>query len=304
MKKVISVLLSLIMMICILSGCIGTKAQLDIYFKDAQSNTIKAEKRKINLKENASLEDKAKIAVAELIKGPVNDTNIAVIDKDAKLLSLKVNDGVATVNMSSHYLRRKGVEELVLRFSLVNTLCSIEGIDGIVIQVEGSPIVSEKTGKEIGVISVNDIVLDTQEETQKEKRAITLYFPETDGSALKEEKRIVEIQNALSLEKTVVAELIKGPSTKETAASIPVGTKLLGIETKGSVCFVNFSEEFVSKANTGSMATTMTLYSVVNSLCALEAVSSVQILINGETGVEYGNFVLDIPYEANDDLIK
>ena len=304
MKKVISVLILLMMASAVLSACTSTKLELNVYFKDAQSNSIKAENRKTNLKENASLEEKAKTAVAELIKGPVSDTNVAVIEKDAKLLGTKINGGVATVNMSSHYSNKKGVVELVLRFALVNTLCSIDGIDGIVINVEGVPIVSEKTGKEIGVISVNDIVLDTQDKQQEEKREITLYFPSADGNSLAEEKRTVEVQNALSLEKTVIAELIKGPGEKTMSPSIPIGTKLLGIETKDGVCFVNFSTEFVSKANSGSLATTMTLYSVVNSLCALDSVTSVQILVNGETGVEYGNFVLDIPYESNDSLIK
>ena len=52
---------------------------------------------------------------------------------------------------------------------------------------------------------------------------------------------------------------------------------------------------------------------VLSSIVALLAVPTLkvqekrdiyQILINGETGVEFGNFVLDIPYEANNDYIK
>ena len=48
----------------------------------------------------------------------------------------------------------------------------------------------------------------------------------------------------------------------------------------------------------------MTLYAIVNSLCELENVKSVQILVNGENGVEFGNYVLDIPYEKNESVIK
>ena len=224
--------------------------------------------------------------------------------KDTKLLKLSINDGVATVNMSSHFAQKDGTQALLLRLSLVNTLCEIKGIDGIVIQVDGKPIVSETTGKEIGVLSLGDIALNTVDANVMEKKTLTLYFPDKNGTGLKVEKRSVEIQNALSLEKTVVSELIKGPSRDNLAASIPAGTKLLGIETKDNVCFVNFSSEFVSKTNPGSLATTMTLYSIVNSLCALDNVSSVQILVNGENGVELGNFVLDIPYEENKAIVE
>ena len=67
---------------------------------------------------------------------------------------------------------------------------------------------------------------------------------------------------------------------------------------------MNFSSEFKTKSSSGSTTTMLSLYAVVNSLCELKNVESVQILVNGETGVEFGNFVLDIPYEANPELVK
>lgn len=294
MKKAISLLLAIVMLAAIFCGCSEKKTQLSIYFKDSQSNELSEEKRNVNAAEAAGEVELAKLAVAQLIEGPQNEKNSAVIDSGAKLLSLVVNEGVATINMSKHFSDKKGVDALLLRFAFINTLCSIDGIDGIVIQVEGKPIVSENTGKEYGVLSISDIALNTEDNT-----TIHLYFPDKDGEKLLLEKRTVNVQQTLSLEKTVVSELIKGPENKKLAASIPDGTKLLNIETKDNVCYVNFSNEFRSKTSSGSTATTMTLYSVVNSLCALENVSSVQILINGETGVEFGNFVLDIPYESS-----
>lgn len=294
MKKAISLLLTIVMITALFFGCDAEKTQLSIYFRNAQSNELSEEKRSVKADEKAGAVELAKLAVAQLISGPQNEKNAAVIDSEAKLLSLVVNDAVATVNISKHFSQKKGVDALILRFALINTLCSIDGIDGIVIQVEGKPIVSENTGKEYGVLSISDIALNTEDNT-----TINLYFPDKNGEGLRLEKRTVNVQQTLSLEKTVVSELIKGPENKELAPSVPEGTKLLNIETKDNVCYVNFSNEFRSKTSSGSAATTMTLYSVVNSLCALKNVSSVQILINGETGVEFGNFVLDIPYEAN-----
>ena len=298
MKKTISLLLAVTLIFVIFTGCGKEKTQISVYFKDLQSNELCEEKRSVDAGENASETDLAKLAVAQLIKGPQNEKNAPVIDPDAKLLSLTVSEGVATVNMSKHFSQKKGVEALVLRFAFINTLCAIEGIEGIVIQVEGKPIVSDNTGKEYGVLSISDIALNTEDNA-----TIRLYFPDKSGEKLVLERRTVDVQQTLSLEKTVIGELMKGPSGKNLQSSIPDGTKLLNIETKDSVCYVNFSSELRSKTTSGSTATTLTLYSVVNSLCALESVSSVQILINGETGVEFGNFVLDIPYEFNEILI-
>lgn len=299
MKKIISILTALVVTLSLFAACNSNKVEMSIYFKNSQSNELSEEQRLVDADKNAGAAEKAKLAVAELVKGPQNEKNVSVIDKEAKLLSLVINDGVATVNMSKHFSEKKGVEGLLLRFAFINTLCSIEGIDGIVIQVEGKPIVSENTGKEYGVLSISDIALNTED-----KIAVKLYFPDKNGEKLLPEQRSVDAQQALSLEKTVVGELIKGPSDNKKTAAIPEGTKLLNIETKDSVCYVNFSSEFKSKTSSGSTATMLTLYSVVNSLCELENVESVQILVNGETGVEFGNFVLDIPYEADSHLIQ
>lgn len=298
MKKFISAFLAFIMLAFMLSACTTDRTTISVYFKNAQTNELGEEKRTVKAEED-NAEKLAKLAVSELIAGPRNDKNTAVIDKDAKLLSLVVNDGVATINMSKHFSQKSGVEALLLRFAFINTLCRIDGIDGIVIQVEGKPLVSENTGKEYGVLSMSDIALNTED-----KVTLNLYFPHKNGEKLVLERHTVDAQQALSLEKTVVGELIKGPQSDKLSSAIAVGTKLLNIETKDGVCYVNFSNEFISKTTSGSTATMLTLYSVVNSLCELENVQSVQILINGETGVEFGNFVLDIPYEPNAYLMK
>lgn len=300
MKKLISLLLIMIIGVTTLSACDGEEKKLNIYFKNESKNELKEEKRSVKAEKDAGTRTLARLAINELIKGPKEEGNKAVIDKSAKLLSLAVNGKVATVNLSKHYLYETGVDELILRFAIVNTLCDIKGIDGVVIQVEGKNLVSETTGKEIGVLRMDDNIVFAPED----KLALTLYFPDKNYEYLVGEVRKIDVRNALSLEKIVVDEILKGPQNNELSASVPSGTKLMSVEIKDKVCFVNFSKEFIAGSNSGSAATTMALYSVVNSLCLMKNIESVQILINGEAGVEFGNFVLDIPYEADFSLIQ
>ena len=299
MKKVICLILAAVLAVAFFAACAPEKTQISVFFKNIHTNELSEEKHNVDAEKDADAATLAKLAVAQLISGPKNEKNAPVIDKEAKLLSLAISDGVATVNISGHYSDKKDGDALILRFAFINTLCSIQGIDGIVIQVEGKPIVSETTGKEFGVMSISDIALSTEDNIQVE-----LYFPEKDGEKLVMENRTVDAQQALSLEKAVVSELIKGPSDSKLSAAIPEGTKLLNIETKDGICYVNFSSEFKTKISSGSSATTLALYAVVNSLCKLDNVECVQILVDGETGVEFGNYVLDIPYEANDAFVK
>ncbi len=301
MKKALLFLITILMVMPVFSGCNKETKNVSVFFKSAGSNSLSEEKRNMDSPyKNAS--DVAKFAVEELIKGPMNEAHVAVISKDAQLLKLEVKDNVATVNLSAHYSEKKGVDEILLQHALVKTLCSIDGIDSIVILAEGKPIVNGD-GKEIGRIGLKDFI-DPADTQIDEKTTVKLYFPNSGNAVLEKESRSVEMQKSLSPERAVLNELISGPSNKELSPAVPAGTKLLGVETKDGVCFVNFSTEFVANAGSGSMETTLILYSVVNSLCELENVESVQILVNGETGVEFGNFVLDIPYDANSAYIS
>jgi len=281
-----------------MSGYKKNTETVSVYFKDASTNSLNEEKHKVEIGKNTGNTDLAKIAIQELIEGPENEKNVPVISNEARLLSLAINDSVATINMSLHFLDKEGTDEILLIFAVVNTLCSIEGIDGVVINVEGKPITRE-TGEEYGVIRMSDMALNTENKT-----TLTLYFPDKNGEKLVAENRTVDIQQALSLEKAIVSELLKGTENSELSGAVAEGTKLLSIETKENVCYVNFSSEFVSKSSSGTAATTLSLYSIVNSLCELKTVDSVQILVDGKADIEFGNYVLDIPYEANYDLVK
>lgn len=299
MKKLLSFILAAAMLLGFV-GCKGKNSEkLKVFFKDRVENSLNEETRVMKTNDKTTTEDRAKFLIAQIIQGPLNEKNRALISKKAQLLSFAINDGVATVNMSKEFSSADGVNALLLRLSFVNTLCALDGINGIVIQVDGKPIVSDATGKEVGVMSPDDIALDTDDKPSSAKSRIVLYFPKKGGEKLVRETREVELQNALSIEKTVISELLKGPTDSDCTNAVPTETKLLGIETKDNVCFVNFSNEFVTKTSPGSLSTTLALYSVVNSLCDLPGVKAVQILVNGENGVEFGNYVLDIPYEAD-----
>ena len=298
MKKALLFLIVLAITLSVFSGCSKDTETISLYFKDVNSNALNEETRNMDA-DKKTAEEKAKFAVAELIKGPVKENSSPVISDKATLLKLDVKEGVATVNLSKHYSEKKGTEELLLRNALVKTLCSIDGIDAIVIQVEGSPIL-DADNKEIGRLSLNDY---TDPHT-KEVTVIKLYFPGKGGEKLESETRKVEVQNALSLERTVVNELINGPSDEDLSPSVPAGTKLIKIENNDGVCTVNFSKEFTGSTSGSTLETTLRLYSVVNSLCALDNVESVQILINGEVNAEMGDIVFDTTYDEEMSYVK
>lgn len=302
MKKLISVIMSVAIFLS-LCGCFGGKetASLNVYLKNAQTKELEA----VNIKYSGSQTtvDMATFAVNNLIQKPENQKYETPIPDNTSLLSLSVKDETANVDFSAEFTNYTGIDELLARFSIVRTLCDIPGITKVSITVNSLPLISNATGNEVGVLSKKDVVFDVSiVNPGTETTTVTLYFATGDNLKLKPENRKIETQDTISIEKAIVNELIKGPSSPELNAVIPQGTKLLNIETKDGVCYVNLSQDFVSKFAGGTGI--LPVYCIVNSLSGLESVRTVQILIEGEKGAEFGNFVFDEPIEPNFEFLQ
>ncbi|NLB53491.1 MAG: GerMN domain-containing protein [Syntrophomonadaceae bacterium] len=124
------------------------------------------------------------------------------------------------------------------------------------------------------------------ENTATIDQKITLYFSDDQAMYLKPETRTVTVEKARQEEQTrmaVIDELIKGPEDSNLYQTIPPETKLLGIQIKDKIAYVDFSEEIRTKHWGGSTGEIMTMGSIVNSLTELEGIEKVLVLIEGET---------------------
>lgn len=139
----------------------------------------------------------------------------------------------------------------------------------------------------------------TQNEQKSEE--IALYFADSQGLKLKKEMRKISDEYS-SCQEAVVSELIKGSKKDGRVSVIPEGTRLIGISVEDGLCTVNLSSEFIDNSNGGTAFDTLSVYSVVNSLCATDGVDKVQFLIDGKTVEVYGNFIFDEPFEADNNL--
>ena len=305
MKRIIGILLTLVMLLSI-CGCIGTgktpKTTISIYFQDAQSGELNVDE--IKYTESQNTVDMANFAMSKLHEGPKKSSNVRTLPESVTFSGVSVKNEIASIDFSEDFAQLTGSEELIARFSVVRTLCAVPGITGVYITINGKGLVSNATGKEIGIVTIKDIVydIDAQAEQTPKTTIITLYLSTSDALALKAEERRITTHETLSIEKTIMNELLKGPTSPELVNVIPSGTKLLNIETKDTVCYVNFSSDFVSKFAGGTGK--LTVYSVVNSLCSLESVSAVQILVEGEKGQEFGDYVFDEPISADLSIVQ
>jgi germination protein M len=178
----------------------------------------------------------------------------------------------------------------------------INGVSYVSFTVEGEAY-RDKSGGVVGSMSADSFVENPGEQINSSiETTLTLYFASEDGTHLVAETRDVHYSSNISLEKLVIEKLTSGPKTEGLLATIPTGTKLITLSVVDGVCYVNLDDTFRNQNE--EISEQVVLYSIVDSLTALESVDKVQISINGDTsGKCRYNYDLSAMYEGDDSLI-
>ncbi|MDD5774120.1 MAG: GerMN domain-containing protein [bacterium] len=117
-----------------------------------------------------------------------------------------------------------------------------------------------------------------------EKMKISLYFSSPDDEHLVVESReIYRTSSRIDQVKQAVIALIEG-SNKDLDPIIPEGTVLKEVFLdKNGTAYVDFSIELIKNHPGGSSGEIMTVYGIVNTLCAnFSEIKNVQILVEGK----------------------
>ncbi len=113
---------------------------INVYYPNADGTKLIAVKRKV--KSTAS-EDKYTAAVKSLMQGTKEKSQTAIIPKQAKLRSVKVEGGVAKVDFSQdlvkHFVGGSTGEEMLVG-SIVNTLTEFPEVKQVQILIEGNSV--------------------------------------------------------------------------------------------------------------------------------------------------------------------
>lgn len=271
-----------------------------LYFANAEKNKLVEEQ--VTLRADTAA-DIPSLVMEALLKGPTGTSAVAVIPQGTELIGLEVADGVASVNLTQEYYQEKNTYELLARYSIVNTLCDIDGIEKVKLFVEGVELMNANNNP-VGPLGKDDIVLTPQQSDATEQgEYVRLYFSDSQAEKLVPENRYVTVVEN-NLEKTIVLELIKGPTDGDAIRTVPSETKVLSVETQEGICFVNLSADFVTKASGGSTAEQMTVFSIVNSLTELDEVEQVQFLVEGKKLDVYKHMAFDQPFTRNESMME
>lgn len=278
----------------------GSEDCCEIYYVDNITQMLKAE----NVIMDSEKQNEQVLSLFKKLSGIAKtEERSGVVPKGLEINSISIDNGTLTIDFNAVYNSMTAGEELAFRAAAVYTFTSLDFVDYLLITVDGNELKTAK-GMLMGKLGREDVIMNgdiSAEPTNYE--ILTLYFENSEGSALSTEIREVQVNPNLPVERYIVEQVIAGPEDESLRSTVPYDTKIRDISTADGVCYVDLSVEFVNKQLGLEKDALAAVYSIVNSLCEIEDVTKVQFLIEGEKLDSYRNVIdLSKPVEPNYDI--
>lgn len=253
--------------------------------------------------EDGSVEERAEEAM-KLLAAPPNNICKSALPEDLSVKVTAAGDGRVDLSFNEAYGNMEKKEEVLLKAAVVQTLAQIEGVSQVGFYMGDDPVKNEK-GVAEGYMRADDFVQNIGSALNSYQKAeLKLYFADEKGSALVEQTVNVRYNSNTSFEKLIVEQLLKGPKEGKCQQTLPSGAVLLGISVKAGICYVNFDEGFLAQ-DYSKIEPEAVIYSLVDSLTESEGVREVQISVNGESDILFGNTIdLSKPFSRNMEIVE
>ena len=224
-----------------------------------------------------------------LLAGPQEGSGLrSPFPEGTELVGWKRNGSIVQVDLSQEYSQLTGMEQTVADYCIVLTLVQLEGVDGVRIAAEGS-------AQSRRILRREDVVFSGVEEEPVEVTAMLCY--RRAGSAEPGiELHTFRLTENESAPLAVLEALLAGPTDSSLERLIPAGVEAYSARVDDGVCYADFSSALTENLPATAAEQELVIRSIVESLCSLSSVQSVQILVEGELLTSYGAVEL-IPEE-------
>ncbi len=234
-----------------------------------------------------------------LLSGPSEEGLSSLVDEEVWLLGWTLSGGTLQVDMSAAYGDLAGVDLTLADCCITLTLSQLEGVERVYITAGGSEVAHRASQ----VFTPEDMIFTGAEEEPRQM-PVELYFPRSIGQGLGFEVRELILTEDDNLYTEVIQALLAGPQSSALQTFFPEGIEVLGTRVDDGICYVNFAVILKEKAPGEPMQQDLLLYSIVNTLGALDSVRAVQLLIEGEIPNSYGSVNTSLPLEPNFNLVE
>ena len=306
-KKLVPAVLIIVLIMIIAGGCgrhgvvdTGNMVKYDVYFLNSEETKVTPVETAVQRGEVTN----ELTGLIEVMQRKPEDLSLhAPFDYSFGVNGVSLNGEQVIVNFDEQYFELKSTTAVLIRAAIVRTLTQVEGVTCVSFQINGQPL-TDSAGNPLGILTA-DMFIDNggTEINAYETATLTLYFTNETGDMLVSEKREVEYNSNIALERIVVDQILAGPEKRGVYPTINPETGVVSVSIKDGICYVNLDQNFLTQVY--NVTSEVTIYSITNSLIELGGVNQVQIMVEGESNLMYREKIsLDTLFERNLELIE
>lgn len=198
------------------------------------------------------------------------------------LQSCTVSGSTAAVDFSAAYGQLSDIDLTIADYCVTLSLTQIPGIYTVRITVNGNELAYRDTNR----FMAGDALLTSTDDVVRTLSA-RLWFYDADG-ILSPEERLLTLYEGESRLDVVVEALLTGPETEGWQPLLPEDFRVLTVRAEDGICYLNLPHEDAQLLPEDPMAQTRIMRGMVATLCSVEGVKSVQVLIDGEMQNTFG----------------
>jgi len=284
MRRIILIFLSLIFLLQLVGCGHADMVEVDIAYVNNPESKLGSEAIVFETRElfGRYKSELYEAAVNALFQPPENNALLCIFPDDIAVNEVRqIDEETIRVQLNSAYRKLSGINKTMADYCIALTLCNLEGISFVEISSEDDP-------EHIVVLSAEGAVMSPAE-LEIDAYNVTLYFADESTMDLISVEHSVLLSDPEELPRAVVESLITGVETHDGQKYVlgDSEVRLNDIYTVDNTCYVDLNLSFLKIPVFTETGDSLTLYSLVNSLCALEDIQYVQILINGYVRESY-----------------
>lgn len=222
-----------------------------------------------------------------LLAGPPQDSGlVSLLPPETGIVRAEVEGRMARVELSAAYAQLSGVDRTLADYCITLTLCQLPGVDGVEL--------SAGDGVERRLLRTGDVIFSGAEEEPVDVPA-SLYFRRSGSASLGFELRVFRLTEDETPAKAVLAALVAGPKEEGLEALLPQELTVRAAWVDNGVCYADLSAALLEALPESPEEQELVISSIVDTLCSLDKVEQVQLLVEGEALTAYGGLDLSGP---------
>lgn len=296
--RILPLLLAAAMMACLFSGCGTEKVDVRVAYVsgklmgNSDSSALVYRTHKVADVDEDRL---YRLAIQLAATDPEDDDYYSVIPENIKINSIKRRGSTVSVDFDSSLGELEGIRRTLAMYCITMTLCSFDGVEAVSITVNG-----EATGN---ILRMDELIC-SRKQLKIVNYDISLCFPDRLNNKCKRVDAEISLSEASEPVVEAVRMLLQGQNKAKLVEEDSKTPILLSVTVRNRVCYVNFSEDFISGSVYSDQGVNLSAYSVINTLCQFTHVDRVKILSVGVAAGKRLGLGTDEPVYPNPALMQ